>query len=96
MGHSDSQGSAALPTCEQNNPSDTSKVDAQQAQEQSELALIHTLLGSCPMGDDPNPAYTPLHDDSYDSMRSEAISQVRDMWEQSYSLNLFEMRVPKH
>ena len=48
------------------------------------------------MADDPPPAYMSLHDDSYDSVRSEAISQVQDMWEQSYNLDPFEMRVPKH
>ena len=87
---------AALPSCEQNNPSDSSKVDAQQAQEPSEMALIHTLLGTCLTVDDPSPAYTSLHDDSYDTLRSETISQVRNMWEQSYNLDPFEMRIPKH
>ena len=87
-----------IPTAEpgdgQNNPSDCSKVDAQQAQEQSEMALIHTLLGTCQMEDDPS-AYTSLLDDSHDIMRSEATSQVRHMWEQSYTLDPLEKGVPK-
>ena len=60
------------------------------------MGLIHTLLGSCPKGNDSSPGYTSLHDDSYDTLRSETINQVRNMWEQSYNLDPFEMRVPKH
>ena len=29
-------------------------------------------------------------------MRSETTSHIRNMWEQSYNLDSFEMRVPKH
>ena len=48
------------------------------------------------MKDDPSPAYISLQDNSYNTLRSEAITQVQNMWAQSYNLDSFEMTLPQH